>query len=200
MVDAELGVVLRSEERLDARPFHVRELLEFAFDEPLPDGTFVFEPPPGETVRTSEEAFAVEHLSIDEAARRASFQVWVAPELADGWRVLVTYVRARERPQTPEAVNVVYMQERGTHQFQLNESAARGALDLEGLERRERDGIEIGVYVPPEGRGPPAPTVARLLRNGTQVQISSAELDLDALLDIALSLVPAPDEPPRVLG
>ena len=200
LIDAERGIVLRTEARLDGRPFHVRELLEVAFDEPLPDETFVYEPPPGETVRTQEEAFSIEHVSIDEAVRRASFQVWVAPEVAEGWRVLVVYVPERERPQTAEAVNVVYMHERGMHQFQLNEMAARGALDLEGLEPCERDGTEVGVYVPPEGHGPPAPTVVRLLRNGTQVQVSSAELDLEALLDLALSLVPAPPGPPQVLA
>lgn len=199
LVDAERGVVLRSEARLDGRPFRVREVLEIAFDEPLPEETFVYEPPPGETVRTHEDAFRIEHVTLDEAARRASFRIWIPPELAEGWRAHVIYVPEREQPPMPEAVNVVYHHEGGTHQFQLQERAADATLDLEGFERLERDGIEVGV-LDPENRRAPQPTVVRLTRNGTQIQVTSAELDRDALLDLAFSLVPAPTEPPRVLG
>ncbi len=198
LVDAERGVVLRVEARLDGRPFHVRELLEISFDEPLPEETFVYEPPPGEAVRTHEEAFQIQHVTLDEAARRASFGLWIPPELAEGWRVHVIYVPEREHPPMPEAVNIVYHHERGAHQFQLQEAAAGESLDLEGFERLERDGIEVGVFVP-ENRRAPLPTVVRLTRAGTQIQVSSAELDRDALLDLGCSLVPAPTESPRVL-
>jgi outer membrane lipoprotein-sorting protein len=198
LVDAERGVVLRAEARLDGRPFQVREVLEITFDEPLPEETFVYEPPPGEAVRTHEEAFRIEHITLDEAARQATFGLWVPPELAEGWRIHVIYVPAREQPPMPETVNIVCHHERGAHQFQLQEAAAGESVDLEGFERIERDGVEVGVFVP-ENRRAPLPTLVRLRRADTQIQVSSAELDRDGLLDLALSLVPAPTESPRVL-
>jgi hypothetical protein len=48
-VDAEFGVVLRSEARLRGQPFRVIEMREVGFDEPISDETFKLEPPPGTT-------------------------------------------------------------------------------------------------------------------------------------------------------
>jgi len=197
LVDAERGTVLRCDARLDGRPFSLREVLEIAYDEPLPAATFVFEPGPGETVRTFDEAYPVEHLSLDGVARRASFTVWVPPELAEGWRVHAVYMPARER--SPEHVTISCFHERGANQFQLHEGAAEGLPELEGFARVEHGGLELATYVP-EGRRAPVPTVVALDRDGTRIQLSSAELGLDALLDLAVSLVPAPTEPPQILA
>lgn len=49
LVDAERGVVLRAEARLDGSPFKVVDVTEVAFDEDFPPDTFVLELPPGET-------------------------------------------------------------------------------------------------------------------------------------------------------
>jgi len=49
LVDAERGVLLRSEARLDGSPFKVVEVNEIAFDDDFPPETFVVELPPGET-------------------------------------------------------------------------------------------------------------------------------------------------------
>ena len=196
LVDAERGVVLRTEERLDGRPFHVRELLEVAFDEPFPESTFVYQPPPGETVRTPEEAFRTQHLTVDEVARRASFQVWVPGALADGWRAQAIYNPAGDLAPAVEIVHLVYAHERGTHTFQLQETEA-GSPVPEEFERVKRDGIEAAVHVP-EGRR--MPTVVVLDRDGTRIQLSSSELGRDELLDLAFSLVPAPTEPPDLLA
>ena len=199
LVDAERGVVLRTEARLDGRPFHVRELLEVAFDEPLPDETFVYEPPPGETVRTHEEAFSIEHVSIDEAARRASFQVWVAPELAEGWRVLVVYVPERQRPQTPEAVTSCTCTSAVRTSSSSTRRPLRGFSTSRGSSGASTTGPKSGSTSRPRARARRRRRSSGS-RDGTEVQVHSAELGLDALLDLALSLVPASPEPPRVLG
>jgi hypothetical protein len=46
----------------------VLEVHEIAFDEELPPDTFVFKPPPGETVRPIEEAYRWDYVSVEEAA------------------------------------------------------------------------------------------------------------------------------------
>jgi outer membrane lipoprotein-sorting protein len=50
-VDIERGIVLRSEARLDGQPFRIIEMVEVAFDETLPAGTFSLSPPSGEAFK-----------------------------------------------------------------------------------------------------------------------------------------------------
>jgi len=130
-------------------------------------------------------------------ARRASFTVWAPPELAEGWRIHAVYMPARDR--SPELVTLSYLHESGGGQFQLYETAVDGPAELDGFESVERGGIELAVRVP-ETRRAPVPTVVVLDRDGTRIQASSADLEREALLDLALSLVPAPTEPPQILA
>ena len=54
-IDAERGVVLRSEARLQGRPFRVIEMEQISFDERLPDETFTLELPPDSSFKNAEE-------------------------------------------------------------------------------------------------------------------------------------------------
>ncbi len=49
LVDAERGLILRSEAQLEGSPFLVIEMQEVGFDESFPEETFTLEPPPGTT-------------------------------------------------------------------------------------------------------------------------------------------------------
>ena len=48
LVDAEVGTILRAAARLEGREFHVAEVVEVAYDEEFPEGTFRLEIPGGE--------------------------------------------------------------------------------------------------------------------------------------------------------
>jgi outer membrane lipoprotein-sorting protein len=54
-IDAERGLVLRSEARLEGRPFRVIEMEQISFDERLPDETFTLELPPDSSFKNAEE-------------------------------------------------------------------------------------------------------------------------------------------------
>jgi outer membrane lipoprotein-sorting protein len=54
-IDAERGVILRSEARLEGRPFRIIEMEQISFDERFPDETFTLELPAGATFRSAGE-------------------------------------------------------------------------------------------------------------------------------------------------
>ena len=54
-IDAERGIVLRSEARLEGQPFRVIEMEQISFDERLPDETFTLELPPDSSFKNAEE-------------------------------------------------------------------------------------------------------------------------------------------------
>jgi outer membrane lipoprotein-sorting protein len=197
VVDLERGVVLRKEARLDGQPFSVREVLELSFDEEPPAGTFVFEPPPGEEIRSAEEAFHAEHLTIEEAARRCAFTVYAPSNLAGNWRVFAVYRTASERPPLPESVDLV-LHDDALHHVLIEESPERSLAWRDDSPRViPRDGVELRVF---EGRQPGPPAEVQLERNGTHVRVSSDNLPAETLVDVAAALAPAPTEPPPIVA
>ena len=91
-VDAERGVLLRLESRIEGAPLIVTELLELAFDEDFPADTFTFSSPDGLAPRRFDGVFgAREDLPLHEAARRAPFAA-VAPSLIpEGTELMASY-------------------------------------------------------------------------------------------------------------
>jgi hypothetical protein len=63
-VDADRGILLRAEARFAGKPFRLLEVREARFDEELPPAPFVFEPPPGEIVRSVEDVYGVDYVRI----------------------------------------------------------------------------------------------------------------------------------------
>ena len=210
VVDRELGVLLRTEARIEGEPFAISEVVEIAFDERFSPETFRFEPPEGETIRTPEEMWGGEEdiLSVEEAAARASFPLWIPsrlPPLADrhllgqAWEIHVHYQRARERPPMPEFVSLTYWHESGKS-LALHEQASGGPRDaLAPWEPVELEGRRYLVWEP-EGSKLPVPIQIRVEREGTEVQVSSQELGRAELLEVARSLVRAPTESPPLTG
>jgi hypothetical protein len=194
VVDRERGVVLRAAALLEGEEFWVCELEELVFDEELPPETFVFEPPPGEEIRGPEIAIH-EPVTIEEAARRASFAVFYVPELPEGrWDLDVMYSPARERPPMEESVHLAYHRADATHHLMITERPAKAserdrvAYGPPGLETDEveRDGVSFTIYRPERRHAIPL-TIA-LEREGTAVRLSSQNLDEDVLLALAASM------------
>jgi hypothetical protein len=122
VADAERGVLLRLEARVEGGPFLVIELVEVHFDEVFADDVFVFQPPPGEEVRPHGELPAMpEAMSLEEAARRAPFTVLAPRRLPAGWGVNAIHVAGRDRPPTKPSVMLHLVDPAGLHQFCIGE-------------------------------------------------------------------------------
>jgi hypothetical protein len=195
-VDRTRGVVLRVAAFLDGEELSVSELEELVFDEDLPEGTFVFVPPPGEEIRPPETGGG-RRYSLDEAASLAGFGVFEIPELPEGqWRQHVHYGARHERPPRPANVAIFYSRADGRESIAVSQRKVdeRGfawpGIHPGGppLEEVERDGIAYTVLRddPEQGNG----SAVSLVRDGTAVQLQSQELDADTLLELAASLRP----------
>jgi hypothetical protein len=194
VVDRERGVVLRTESRLAGEPYQVREIVEIAFDDEFPDELFRIELPPGESFEPAGGRRA-KHLTLDQAARLASFPLFVPARPGPGWR-LEHAVYLSEGALEAEIVHLNYTHETRAHQFQLAESTeAHPWLGSDELRTVERDGVVMKVLDPGE-EDFPMPRHVLIEREGTHVNVMSQELPLDDLIDIAASLVRAPDSPP----
>ena len=194
-VDAERCVLLRVEARYAGDPFRVLEVVEASFDERLPDDTFVFVPPPGEEIKTLEEAYRFDYLPVEELAARASFTVWVPSGLDARWRVLAIHRPANERARTPESAHLLFHDD-ALHNFSVEQAAER-MLAWRTDEPRivEQSGAELRVL---EGTRPGPPTEVHLELGGTHLRISSDTLDAERLVAVAGSLVAAPVEQPPI--
>jgi outer membrane lipoprotein-sorting protein len=194
-VDGERGVLLRVEARFEREPFRLLEVTDVAFDETLPPETFVFVPPPGEEVKTFEEAYRFEYVQVEELAARASFTVWVPSGLDARWRVLAIHRPANERARTPESAHLLFHDD-ALHNFSVEEAAERLLAWRTDEPRVESvGGVEVRVL---DGSRPGPPTEVHLERGGTHVRISSDTLDAERLVAVAGSLVQASSEAPPI--
>ncbi len=192
-VDAERGVLMRAVSFLDEQEFFSHEVLEIAFDESFPDDTFVFTPPAGEEIRDAESAFPPpQHTTIEEAARLAPFTVLLPRRLPEGATLHVVYNPGSERVASPPSVNLVYWFEGAGHSLSIGQTGEPQVPGDFGEETLERHGMALRLH--DEHR-------QRLLvceRHGTHVMMTS-DLEGETLVEIALSLEPAPTEPPRLV-
>jgi outer membrane lipoprotein-sorting protein len=196
-IDAERGIVLSSEGFIDRQPVSRFVVSEIAYDEEFPPTTFVYEPPPGETVRTQDEAFRVDYVSLEEAAQHASFTVWRPRRLAAGWRVFAIHRPRSERPALEESVHLLFHDD-ATHSFTIEQAAMRLlAWRTDDPEVVMRDGLELRVWA---GERPGPSAEVQLEREGTHLRLSSDSLDASALVELAATLVPASPEPPPLLA
>lgn len=187
LVDAERGVLLRTEARLHGRPFLILEVDEVAFDEELPEGTFTLAPPSGEEF----EAVPLSRsLLLEELPRAVGFAVLVPERVPDNADVDVMIEPALPRHSVPEHGIITYETfDRDTTptSLVLRESAAPMPLP-EKTEWRDVGGIVVA-----EDRHTDPPTIrVRLEMQGTHVELSSRDLPIRQLLDMGRSLVPLP--------
>lgn len=184
LIDAERGIVLREAALFEGKEYHVREMVEVAFDEDLSRQTFVMDAPSG--AREEPARSEVRIVEVEEAARLTSFAIF-APPLPDEWQQRVTYFAHDERSGHPEKVLLRYWLKDATHQLDVYERP-RGKEDpadeYGDWERVEREGIAL------EASTQEHSLEARVRRevDGTVVILRSDNLGLDALIEIALSL------------
>jgi hypothetical protein len=192
-IDGERGILLRSATLLDGDEFRSGELSDLVFDQPIPPETFVLEPPEGETF-ASLGHHEIGPVTLQEAVERASFKMFAIRKLPEGdWRIRVHYAAGTQRPM-PESVHMHYMREDAQQQLSLSESPADAAGSgwPEGFNEDAvvRAGITYLVHTGEAGAfGPPA--TVRFERDGTRIVLTSQELDVEALLELAGEMVEA---------
>jgi hypothetical protein len=205
LVDAERGVLLRLVSLIDDEPFVITEFFDIAFDEELEDDLFVFVPPPGEELHDAGERSEGlrRDCTLDEAARRAPFGVFVPGSVPGDWRMRVHYNDADERRGWRASVNIHYSDDMARVNININEQA----IGSESLSRTAPDGGawrieplaigELRLWEPSEAeRG--MPRLALLDLEGTRIQISTSDLSPQAIAELAGSLRTAPTEPPAL--
>ena len=185
-VDAERGILLRAEARLEGAPFRVLEMDEVAFDEDLPDGTFA--PPAGEVEPVPTER----SVPLGELPGAVPFQVLV-PERPPFGPPHASVEPASPRFGLPLRASIRY------EDSARDELRGFGVLEA-GEPLPEREGVQwrdVGnARLGEDRRFRPPLRLVRLERGGTHVQIESHDLSADELLELARSLVPLPPGPP----
>jgi hypothetical protein len=196
MVDAETGIVLRVASEIDGEPFAIAEVEEIAFDEPFGPKTFALELPPGEAFHPIRGPAPVD-VTLDEAARRAPFTVLAPPRIPRGAEVRVSLVEASERPPLATQVHIAYHVARGGFAVQFTQAAVEDAEErglVEDGELVERGGRAVRVRQMGDQRQLEAEHL------GTHVLMLSESMPTDLLIDLMLSLEPAPAEPPELVS
>lgn len=194
LVDAERGVILRSEARLGGAPFRVLEMEAVAFDEALSDDMFPVAPPEGEAFE------AVEHgrsVMLEELPGAVGFQV-LLPGRPPDWHfeVGVRLEPPRPRHGVPASLRIEYSGDplgEASDDLVIAESADPMPL-WDWMEWREVDGMLAGQ----DHNVEPAVNRVRVEREGTHVELSSYSLPIQALVEAARSLVPLPTRPPAL--
>jgi outer membrane lipoprotein-sorting protein len=193
-VDAERGLLLRTASLLDGQPFSVVEVRAIAFDEPFDAAVFRFEPEADEEVVRPEDVRPGEVVAVEEAARRASFTVLVPSSLGPGWRSHVLYTPGREGTPVRETVHLALYRDDAMHAVSIRQTVGPWeSWQTNGTEETERDGVRLRVSVGEWRR-------VLVERDATFVELDSQNVDTDRLVELALSLVPAPNEPPPLVG
>ena len=193
-VDAERGTLLRTVSFLHDEPAQRLEVVEIAFDEPLDESLFRYEPSAGEEVAKPGEVQAGSVVSIEEAERLASFPVFVPGSLGHGWRSHVLYTPGREGTRVRETVTVALYRDDASHSVTLRQSAGPWeSWQTNGTEESERGGRPLRVSVGQWHR-------VLVEQDGTHVELDSGTVETEALVELALSLVRAPTEPPPLVA
>ena len=192
-VDRQLGVLLAVTAIRDGQPFHRITTLAAAFDQPIPDETFRFEPPAGEQVQSRWGEERVEHVTLVEAQQRAPFTVLMPDRVPVNWQVRCRLIRSSERPPSPMQIGLIYRSTDGHESISLSQFPAGGSNpyrelgDGEGWETVTRGGNEMKTRPARWGQAQ-----VELERDGTFVHLMSDNLTRDQVLAIAAGLRPAP--------
>jgi hypothetical protein len=191
-VDAATGAVLRAESRRRGEPFSIREAVQIAYDERIPDERFVFEAPPGEFVRDFSDHDHPRTVGAREAAELAPFPLFVLPSIPEAWELHVTLWPGRERPASPPGVLLAYRSRDMTAGISVIQTPAGEGTDLISLDPGAADRVVRGgheILLRRRGDGL-AMSALRLERDGTGIFITSDSLDLERLIEVAISLHP----------
>jgi hypothetical protein len=194
-VDAQHGVLLRAVARRSGEPFHEITTVEIAFDEPIGDELFCFEPPAGEQVQPVGQRPRPQHITTTEAQRRAPFTVLIPDRIPADWHVHCVLIEPSQRPPRPAGVSLDYRSDDGHESVSLSQYSASNKpeqYDLmiagDGWRTITHDGTAVQVR-----RGGPQ-SQAHIERDSTFVFLTSETLSGDHLAAIAAGLKRAPGE------
>lgn len=202
VVDPERAILLSLARTLDGRAYETTELVEVAFDEAFPAGTFTFEPPPGETLRTTRERQSPRRrLPLHELARLAPFTVLAAPRVPAGWKLHASLSRADGHQDAKPSAHLHYVAENGAARVNLHERAAAPGVGIDTPDGREwtlveRSEQQLRLWEP-VGDDLELPRTILMERDGTRVLLTSSELAVEQLLDFAAALAPASPAAPQ---
>ncbi len=192
-VDRQLGVLHAVTAIGDKQPFHRITTLAAAFDQPILDETFRFEPPAGEQIQSRWGEEGIEHVTLVEAQQRAPSTVLMPDTVPANWQVQCRLIRPSERPPSPMQIGLIYHSTDGHESISLSQFPAGGPNryrelgDGEGWETVTRGGIEMKTRPARWGQAQ-----VELEREGTFVHLMSDNLARDQVLAIAAGLRPAP--------
>jgi hypothetical protein len=196
-VDAQLGVLLEVVALRDGESFHKITTVEIAFDQPIPDERFRFQPPAGEDIHPISGRPRPQRLSLPEAQQLAPFTVLIPDRIPDNWHVHCIFVEPSARPPWPAQVSLNYSSDDGHESVSLSQSSAADRSEGWHDEMTSGDGWEDVVHdgtlirvTKPGARGPQAQ--AHLEREGTFVFLMSETLNSGQLAALAAGLKPAP--------
>jgi hypothetical protein len=199
LVDAERGVLLRLESRLDGTAFRVFELGEVTFDAEIPASTWVIEAPDGQPLRPLEPSHN-HPISLGEAIAKAPCRLFLPDRAPAGSELSIMVVPDRSDPAKAGGIGFAYSWTGGTHRVQLLEAAHRSpSLDELGeWQEITRAGQQMMTLDgPADPSGAHLQRFVTLERDGTHIVISG-NLSLDTLIEIAATLRPVSETPPDV--
>jgi len=186
VVDAERGILLRSEALLDGRAFKVVEVEEVAFDQDLSPEMFSLTAPSGEGFEAERSH---RQLPFAELSSAVPFTVLV-PEHPDMVHEDGSIESPDPRLGRPLAVRFSYERQQGQPGPVPFVAFAESAEPMPELKDGWRTIDDLRVRDEGSERRPRYRVVFQ--RRGTHVEMQSAELALEEVLALARSLVPLP--------
>jgi len=197
-IDAQRGVLLQVTASRDAEPFQRITTDQIAFDHPIAQERFRFEPPPGEQIQPTAGRHRLVHVSLPDAQQRAPFTVLIPDRIPPDWHSTCAFIEPSQRPPSPAAISLNYHSDDGHQSVSLSQYAAGAKPDQYELMIRNDDwpwrtitsnGTDVRVRTP---SGPSSQAQAYIERSDTFVFLMSETLTGDELATLAARLRPAP--------
>jgi outer membrane lipoprotein-sorting protein len=185
LIDTERGVLLSISAILGGEPFEVSEVSEVSFDEVLGDELFIFTPPPGVEVGTAPKI--AEHVTLEEAARRAPFKVLVPSDVLQSPPPDLQFIFSPERTHRGLKMAASLMLSCQSLPWFISQRATSDTTDDREWQSLEHSGSRLLTSEPGNLRGQ---RVVRISREGTTADLIS-ELPLTEMADVAVTLIPA---------
>jgi hypothetical protein len=188
-VDAERGVLLGVVGQIGDEIASTIVVEEIAFDDSFDPELFVHEPEEESLKEIPSESWQSQAVSLQTAAERAPFTLWVVRELLDQWRMYVQLVEEEPPGAEPAWVEILYRSPDGA-----------GRVDLTERRASEPEGYGWTSYQTPrliEHRGEPVVVLAydpyetniAVTREGTRVAMTAFD-SLERTLQLVDALAP----------
>jgi hypothetical protein len=129
--------------------------------------------------------------TLDAAAALASFRVWKLESLPPDWQAQTIFVAATERPTLPDSVTLLYSRRDGGGRLQIRETTQNHVFPAIGGERHFEHNGRAYTTLGPEHPAGREPAELFFTAGTTQIRMSSSELPLQRLLELAAGLVAA---------